>query len=203
MARRSTHTQSELRERIIGATRDIVAKNGAAALSAREIAREIEYSAGTIYNVFKNLDELMIAVQRTILEDIADVIASAPCAGSSDQRLKATALAYLDHALANAEIWSLLCRQLPEAPTTNRVALLVDAERISTVFADCLRSAAPDARDADLAQAARTFFAGLHGIVALVVTGALPIVTPSSARDDVACLADTFHAGFVRSQSKS
>jgi len=52
MGRRSTHTPQQLRELILDAAQDIIQVQGLAGLSAREIARRIEYSPGTIYNMF-------------------------------------------------------------------------------------------------------------------------------------------------------
>jgi len=51
MGRRSIHSAEELRELIIQAATDIVERDGLAGLSAREIAKRIGYSPGTLYNV--------------------------------------------------------------------------------------------------------------------------------------------------------
>ena len=61
MARRSDHSRSELSEIIVEEGHSLMAQSGFAAFSAREVARRIGYSVGTIYNVFDSLDHLIFA----------------------------------------------------------------------------------------------------------------------------------------------
>ena len=68
MGRRSTHTPQQLRELILDAAQDIIEVNGLAGLSAREIARRIGYSPGTIYNMFDNLDDVVLNVEARVLD---------------------------------------------------------------------------------------------------------------------------------------
>ena len=58
MGRRSSHTAEELRELILDASTALISEGGLASLSAREVARRIGYSPGTLYNVFENLDDV-------------------------------------------------------------------------------------------------------------------------------------------------
>ncbi len=55
MGRRAVHSPEELRQLILDASRTIVETNGISGLSAREIARVIGYSPGTLYNIFETL----------------------------------------------------------------------------------------------------------------------------------------------------
>ena len=68
MGRRSTHTPQQLRELILDAAQDIIQDQGLAGLSAREVARRIEYSPGTIYNMFENLDDVVLHVEARVLD---------------------------------------------------------------------------------------------------------------------------------------
>ena len=68
MGRRSTHTPQQLRELILDAAQEIIQAQGLAGLSAREIARRIEYSPGTIYNMFENLDDVVLNVEARVLD---------------------------------------------------------------------------------------------------------------------------------------
>ena len=71
MGRRSTHTPQQLRELILDAAQDIIQDQGLAGLSAREVARRIAYSPGTIYNMFENLDDVVLHVEARVL-DVAE-----------------------------------------------------------------------------------------------------------------------------------
>ena len=68
MGRRSIHTPDELRELIIEATTEIVEQVGLEGLSAREIAKRVGYSPGTLYNVFGSYDELLLRVNARTLD---------------------------------------------------------------------------------------------------------------------------------------
>ena len=68
MGRRSTHTPEQLRQLILDAAQSIIETNGLAGLSAREIARRIGYSPGTIYNVFQNLDDVVLHIEARVLD---------------------------------------------------------------------------------------------------------------------------------------
>ena len=68
MVRRSIHSPEQLRELVIQSAREIIVKEGLSRLSAREIARKIGYSPGTLYNLFDNLNELLLQVQARTLD---------------------------------------------------------------------------------------------------------------------------------------
>ena len=62
MGRRSDHTRAELEELILSAGHTLVAEAGLGGFSAREVARRIGYSIGTIHNVFRSSDRLIAAL---------------------------------------------------------------------------------------------------------------------------------------------
>ena len=61
---------------ILSAARDIIERDGLPALSAREIARRIGYSAGTLYNIFSHLDDVRLTLQCEMLEELVGQISS-------------------------------------------------------------------------------------------------------------------------------
>jgi AcrR family transcriptional regulator len=62
MARRSEHTQEQIKELILTAAETIIVKQGVAALTVRKIAQEIGYTVGSIYMVFANMQDLMMHI---------------------------------------------------------------------------------------------------------------------------------------------
>ena len=62
MPRRKDHTRKELTALAIEGGRKIVIEKGPGALTARSVAKEIGYTAGTLYNLFANIDELTAAI---------------------------------------------------------------------------------------------------------------------------------------------
>ena len=89
MGRRSIHTPDELRELIIEATTAIVEQDGLEGLSAREIAKRVGYSPGTLYNVFENLDDLLLIIEARLLDELAGRLAEhGRFSGTPRQRLR-------------------------------------------------------------------------------------------------------------------
>ena len=55
---------------VLEAASDIVAQDGVAALSTRQIAKQIGYTVGTLYNVFENLDDIVLHVNDQTLAQL-------------------------------------------------------------------------------------------------------------------------------------
>ena len=62
MGRRSDHTREELRALLLAEGHKLLAEQGLAKFSGREVAKRAGYSVGTIYNVFRSLDRLSLAL---------------------------------------------------------------------------------------------------------------------------------------------
>ena len=109
MGRRSVHTADELRELILQASTELIESHGLAGLSAREIARRIDYSPGTLYNVFENLDDLVLTIEGRLLDRLSAALADV-AATSLDprERVLRLASAYLKFTHGNPKLWNLL-----------------------------------------------------------------------------------------------
>jgi len=104
MGRRSDHTRDELEQLIVGAGHTLLAEVGYQRFSAREVAKRIGYSVGTIYNVFDSLDDLMLAINgRTFLIWAETVARNLEKAGSD--RIAVLVAAYFDFATSNRNLW--------------------------------------------------------------------------------------------------
>jgi AcrR family transcriptional regulator len=70
MARRADHSRAELTELVLNAATKIIAKEGLHGLATRKIALEIGYSAGTIYNIFNDLNAVISNVNARTLSKL-------------------------------------------------------------------------------------------------------------------------------------
>ena len=68
MARRSDHSREELYALILDSARSIVEEDGFSGLTARRVASSIGYAPGTIYNLFSNLDDLILHLRGKVLD---------------------------------------------------------------------------------------------------------------------------------------
>jgi AcrR family transcriptional regulator len=166
MGRRSIHTSEELREIILEASTDLIREQGFGALSAREIARRINYSPGTLYNVFENLDDLILTVEGRMLDRLLAALDIVPTTGNPRERVKALAEHYLKFTRDNPKLWGLLFEHhLPQGrpvPGWYQQKLDQVLDRIEAVLAPVAAVSSQELR-----RAARVVWAGMHGITAL------------------------------------
>ena len=109
MARRKDHTRKELIELAINCGRKLVEDAGPQALTARNVAQQMGYTSGTLYNLFKNIEGLTVAINTTSLEDMAQQIDSVFKAEShSEYRIHRFCRIYLDFCQDEPHLWQLL-----------------------------------------------------------------------------------------------
>lgn len=70
MGRRNEHTREELREIALQAAEQLVAEHGLAGLSTRKVVGRIGYTVGSLYMVFRNLDDLIAQMNERTLETL-------------------------------------------------------------------------------------------------------------------------------------
>lgn len=207
--RRSTQKHA-LRERILGAARRIVMRDGFGALSMRKIADAIDYSPATLYLHFKSRDDIARALCE---EGYAQWLASfAPAAQIADprERLHAFARAYVAFGLEHRQTYRLIFMADPSytdaalggAPRgQNGEPADAGGAALRTLLTDALRALQADARiapGADPALWADALWATLHGIVALTLT------YPSFPHEPLETIVDTaFDAWFGAAPSAS
>ena len=196
MARRATHTPEELNLIILGAAEAIIAETGLGGLSAREIARRIEYSPGTIYNVFKNLDDVVLQVEARMLDRLdARLAGVASDQGTPEDIARNMARAYLNFTHEHPKLWNLLFEhhlpagtELPAWYQAKLEVLLAHVERAIAPLFGADEAAA-------LSRAARVLWAGVHGITSLSTADKLGVITTETAGALVDDLVRTYLAG--------
>ena len=107
MGRRSDHSRAELEALILEAGEAHLAEVGFARFSAREVAKRIGYSVGTLYNVFESHDRLVLAINARTLRLWADALAERLGRAGQD-RIGALVNGYFDFAEANPNRWMAL-----------------------------------------------------------------------------------------------
>ena len=104
MGRRSDHSREQLEELIIAKGHALMAEAGYARFSAREVAKRIGYSIGTIYNVFGSLEALLLAINSRTFTLWADWLRE-KLAIAGDDRIAALVAGYFDFAERNPNLW--------------------------------------------------------------------------------------------------
>jgi AcrR family transcriptional regulator len=171
LGRRADHTPEELRALVLASARKIVESEGSRALTTRRVAQDIGYTSGTLYNVFRDRDDLVLAVNGETLERLAAACAVTSAGRDADKGLRTLARAYIAFSHDNQRIWSLVFENPPPADPPGWYK-----ERVARVFAIVEQALAPffaPGRERAREHSARVLWASLHGIALLKAQGQL------------------------------
>ena len=200
MGRRSSHKPDELRELIITSATDLIDSEGLAGISARAIARQIGYSPGTIYNIFEDLDDLILTVEQRLLERLAVRLAHVPPSSDPVQHLCNLAAAYLAFTQEEPRLWNLLSEHYMPAGWQVPVTFLAKFDALLDEVGKAITPLTGTPESAQ--QSARVLWAGIHGITSLATAEKLSHITPVMARALVDDLVRTYAAGLTARQPK-
>lgn len=201
MGRRSLHTADELRELIVQASTDLIHENGFAGLSAREIARRIDYSPGTLYNSFDNLDDLVLTIEGRMLDRLGDALDAVSRDGSAEDRVCRMADCYLGFANENPRLWKLLFEHHVSAPHAVPDWYRQKIQALGDRFEDALLPFADGLSVDEVRRAGRVLWSSVHGIASLVVAEKLSVVPVDDAVRLVRDLVETYLAGLKRREA--
>lgn len=182
MARRNDHSAEELKRLALAAASQIATEEGLRGVTVRRVAERIGYAPGTIYNLFDNLDDLIVQVNG---ETLARLGAELATAGQGEPRLRARHLtdAYFDFIERAPRLWAMLFEhRLPERvllPEWYRDALDALVDRVATALEPSMLDLPPSERR----RAVVAMWAGLHGIATLAVSRKLELVGAFSPRE--------------------
>lgn len=198
MGRRSSHTPEELRELIIDASTSLISEGGLASLSAREVARRIGYSPGTLYNVFENLDDLVLNIEGRIIDDLARELEDVSREGSPKDQALGLGRAYLKFTGEKPKLWNLLFEHhLPpgtDVPQWYQNKLDGLMQRVEAVVGELL----PERNPEDVRRSAHVLWASVHGISSLATADKLSVVTKEGAGNLVDLLISTYLDGLKK-----
>jgi len=193
MSRRARHNSNDLRELFIDSTTGLISEHGLSAISARTIARKIGYTAGSLYNVFQDLDDLLLLTEGRQLERMHAKLSRELQRLSENDRVRECAKLYLRFCLENNRLWNLVvvhqtgpAKELPPWYADKLDALV-------SLFDDSLRSLVEDA--SERRHQARALWASVHGIASLMISGKAPNLTAEDAAATLDTLVSAFLAG--------
>ena len=152
-----------------------MAEGGYARFSAREVAKRIGYSIGTIYNVFGSLDALLLAINSRTFVLWAEWLRE-KLAVAGDDRIAALVAGYFDFAERNPNLWMAIYdhrqprgTEMPEGYRRLRSGLTGIVEReIALVLPEGRRSEAP--------ALARSLVALVHGHCQFALNGTFALL---------------------------
>ena len=175
MGRRSDHSRVELEALIVAEGHRLMAETGFTGFSAREVARRVGYSVGTIYNVFDSLDHLLVAINSRTFELWTNYLARRIDEGGSD-RIRTLVEAYFGFAREFPRLWMAIYDHrlpadmaMPDRDMDKRRALT----RI--VFEEIARQL-PAHAESDVEHLARSLIATVHGHCTFELNGSFELM---------------------------
>ncbi len=203
MGRRSDHSRAEIRHMALAAAQRRLEAGGLAALTARKVADDIGYAVGTLYNLFENLDMLIVHVNGATLDLLHDELAPTVTGKDPEGDLAAMLAAYLRFLEHRAHLWGALFEHRRAADTAPLPDWYLEkVARVMGVLESALHPLFPAGDAAGCSQAARVLWASLHGICSLGETGKLPVISASSVENMAYSLIDNYLAGLRVLQGK-
>lgn len=175
MARRSDHSRAELEDLIVSEGHRQMEAVGFARFSAREVAKQIGYSIGTLYNVFGSYDRLLLAINaRTIRQwqvHLRDQLAA--CGGD---RIECLVRSYFGFARDHRHAWAAIYdhRLPPDQPIPDWYAEAL-AALIAIVDAE-VAAALPASKQQDARALTPSLLAVVHGHCVLSMTGTFDLL---------------------------
>jgi AcrR family transcriptional regulator len=170
MGRRSDHSRAELRAMILTEGHRQMAEVGYGHFSAREVAKRIGYSIGTVYNVFGTHDALILAINGQTL-DLWTRHLEAKLAIAKTNRLHIAVEAYFEFAILHRNIWNALydfhLADTDEPPDSYSVQV----ERITQIIVTEIEGSLPRAKRHEAPALARSLLASVHGHCVFTLNG--------------------------------
>ena len=167
-----------LREALVASAQRIISQRGYQALRARDVTQDVGCALGALYNVFPDLDALILAVKDRTLDmleaEIAKKIPHAKppsdkeplSARAAEEGLQELAGHYLAFASEHPKLWQAIFEHrspdsiVPDAYMAKLDGVLGYVERPFEVLA-------PQLTPSDRQLWARALFSAVHGVVAL------------------------------------
>ena len=161
----------------------IIEQDGPDGLTARKVAGAIGYAPGTLFNLFRNQDEMILHLNGRTLDHLCRHLETGRMSGDAEGGVKTVLKAYMGFLERHPGSWNLLFEfslpdgtELPDwySEKVEKLLGLLEAAMAPLFGPD----QAPDG-----AQAARVLWAGLHGICSLASSGKLMAVTDKSVAE--------------------
>lgn len=200
MARRSEHSQEEIKQMVLEAAEDIIQQQGFSALKVRKIAADIGYTVGSIYMVFANMNDLNMHIkartwQKLLLYLQRDIGEQGVVTLTNIEQI---AIAYLDFTVLNKGVWCMLFEhQLPIGECVPDWYLQENKQVLEFVYC-VLKRLNTSHSDEQVRLAAQTLIISVQGVCMQLVIQQQTIENIKAAKANIVFLVDCFMRGWIK-----
>ncbi|MBL4850713.1 MAG: TetR/AcrR family transcriptional regulator [Gammaproteobacteria bacterium] len=195
MARRNDHSREQLRDLAIQSVLNLVDHDAFISVTARAVTRDMGYTVGTLYLVFRNLDDLLVQVNAELLKRIhLDMQFAVKNAVDPQTTIFTLAKCYFSLAEQYPGRWQLLSRRHDKA-SDDGIDNIVEA--IFILVENELTRLAPTRNSKEIALAARALWSAVHGICVVNASSHLRRQAHYDTRSLARTLIQTYLSGFM------
>jgi len=151
----------------LDAAREIVRKEGLAALTTRKIAKAIGYTVGTLYQIFKCADDLIEQMNAETLDELYDLCQQIDFGAGPARSLTDLAERYFSYASENPRLWNAVFESRPADGRQRQASYQASVRRLMGLVERAIDPLfGPDDKQNRLHEA-RVLWASFYGISAL------------------------------------
>jgi len=166
----------ELRSEILKAATRIVEGCGPDCVTMREVAQEVGYSSTTLYNHFKDKDDILREVMLEGFDALTDFCLSARVGPSNVDKLRQSARAYVTWGVLHPSLYQLMLESRLDVVWTPE-----EVDRLTRLFPETARdigaaiSAGEMKRVDDTSRVTTAMRATMHGVTSLTISRRLRV----------------------------
>ena len=175
MGRRSDHSRAELQRLIVKEGHRLMAELGFARFSAREVAKRIGYSIGTLYNVFGSYDRLILAINTETFRHWADYL-RARLDDAGGDRIRALVEGYFGFARENPNLWMAIYDHRLPAGSVLPEEFQPDRGALAEIVVREVAAALPEGARDEAPRLARSLIANVHGHCIFALNGTFELM---------------------------
>jgi AcrR family transcriptional regulator len=201
MASKTELRRELLRQSLIEIAERRIAADGYGALTARDVAGEAGCAVGAIYNIFRDMDALVTAVNARTLGALEDAVARAfsdeAVRQDPKRALVTLGLTYFEFVAAHPRLWSAIFelgfragKELPQWQIDEHIRLIGHIVKP-------LRALLPGEPEQRLDLLGRSLFSAVHGIVSLGLARRFMAVPPAEIAAQITFIVEAFCDGVV------
>ncbi len=191
MSTKAQDRRNALHMTLIDIAETQIEQDGIAAIKARTLAQEAGCSVGAIYNVFGDLEDIIIAVNGRTFEKlgrhVALALAGKEALGPTD-RLIAMSFAYLDYAVEHPRLWRALFDLRMSTDMEVPQWYLSELAQLFAFIDGPVQECFPDLDTEEVSLMTRALFSSIHGIVLLGLENRISGVPRDQIRNMIAML---------------
>ena len=172
IAERREREREEIRKKILDAARELFATEGYERVTMRRIAEAIEYSPTALYHHFEDKSALVDALCEEDFSRLLRVLLSGELPADPIEQIRQMGRAYARFGLENPNHYRYMFMTPMEFKASHDHELSPSGQRAFDLLLSAVKGTIADGRfrRGDALTMAQVLWAGLHGVVALLIT---------------------------------